>query len=160
MNKYALLFSFSALLSVIGCGPADDRVAQYAQWSVYQQSQQNVEQAKENQSLLNAQRTLHDGVQQERSSLDRQREDLAAERREVASQRAHDPIIAEAVEVVGLTLACLAPLVITAYALRQARIGSVDDALGEVLIHELTDPKLLRVTEPVASLPSPVNQPL
>ncbi|HZZ26897.1 MAG TPA: hypothetical protein VFE46_02725 [Pirellulales bacterium] len=70
---------------------------------------------------------------------------MEADRRDIADQRVRDPLVANALEAVGLVLACLAPLVICAYALKQAGSVPAEEELGTILVQELTSerPQLL-----------------
>jgi hypothetical protein len=168
-------------LAVIGCSSApDDRLADLARRAAEQQARQNERIAQQTQAvvqqsqrlteaaqelverdaearreLVQAQHQLQSGVAAERSSVDRQREVMETERRELATQRNRDPIIAAAVQGLGLMLACLLPLVICLYVLRH--LGGEpagDEALGELLIEELTSdrPLLLPPRQPVPLL--------
>ena len=75
----------------------------------------------------------------ERASLDRQREDMEQERRNIAAQRQRDPIVAQTISAVGLTLACLLPLLLAGYVVYSLNRSSDDnDALSELLIMEMT----------------------
>ncbi len=119
MIRIAFLIGIVVLFfKLTGCSPSDSRLADYAQWSVDQQTHQNVQQAEQNEDLLEAQRSLHQGIQQERAHLDQQHDDLEAQRREIAEQRIRAPLVAESIQSTALLLACLLPLLICAYALR------------------------------------------
>jgi hypothetical protein len=152
-------------LTLIGCRSAqDERLADFARQAAEQQTRQNERMAQQSQAvvqqsqrlteaaqelverdaearreLVEAQHQLHSGIASERVSVDRQREDLETERREMAAQRGRDPIIAAALEGLGVLLACLLPLVICFYVLRH--LGGEpagEEALGELLVSELT----------------------
>jgi len=92
----------------------------------------------------------------ERASIDRQREELEQERRNIAAQRHRDPVIAQAIGAVGLTLACLLPLLLAGYVIHAVnRNGDDNAALGELLVLEMTaeQPLLLpNSPRPVAAL--------
>ena len=73
------------------------------------------------------------------------------ERRSIATQRHRDPIIAQAINAFGLTLACLAPLALAAYVIFLLnRSGDNNEALNELLVMEMTadQPKLLATAPP------------
>jgi hypothetical protein len=114
-------------LHLAGCDSEDERLAQYAQNSVQQQAQQNA-------ALAKADEDLH----AERTSLNEQQASLEEDRREIADQRVRDPLIANALETIGLILACLTPLLICVYALKQAGGASPEQELGSLLVEELT----------------------
>lgn len=177
------------MLTVVGCSQAPDpHLADIARQSLEQQARQNEQMAQQSQAvvqqgqrlteaaqtlvekdaearqaLLQAQHQLHSGVATERASVDRQREALETERRELATQRGRDPIIAEAVQGLGILLACLLPLLVCFYVLRHLGVETTDhEALSELLVSELTceRPLLLpAVATAVARLEGPVVGP-
>jgi hypothetical protein len=135
VGKNLYFFCLIALcLHVAGCDSPDERLAAFAEKSIDQQAQQNAALAK----------TTED-VHVERSSLNEQQEALEEDRREIASQRVREPLIANALQAIGLILACLAPLLICVYALQQAGSSSPEQELGTILVEELTaeEPQLL-----------------
>jgi hypothetical protein len=95
--------------------------------------------AQARQELILAQKQAHEQLHEERASVDRQREALDDERRDIASQRVRDPIVGAAIQGAIELLACLSPLLLAAYALRQlGRANSAPSELGELLSDELT----------------------
>ena len=61
-------------------------------------------------------------------------------RQQVAEARHRDPVVAAAIQTLALTLACLLPLLVCAYALRQLdRTRPNDDGLNELLVMALAD---------------------
>lgn len=176
-------------LIAIGCGSSDERLADYAQRSVQQQAQQNEHMARQTetvakqsqtlaetahkmveadararQELIAAQRELNGELQDERGSLDQQRLDMEQERRQIADTRNRDPIVAAAIQTTGLVIACLLPLLVCAYALRQLSRSHQDegDGLSELLVQELVakDSMLLEVQPPPSLLPDNKSAPL
>jgi hypothetical protein len=131
-------------LHLAGCDSPDERLAAFAQKSVEQQAQQNAALAK----------TTAD-MHTERSSLNEQQQALEQDRREIASQRVREPLIANALQAIGLILACLAPLLICVYALKQAGESPPEQELGTILVEELTseEPQLLPSLTPIAHRP-------
>jgi hypothetical protein len=136
-------------------------MAQQSQ-AVVQQSQRLTEAAQAlvekdavaRRELIQAQHQFHSGVATERASVDRQREAMETERRELATQRQRDPIIAEAVQGLGIPLACLMPLVICLYVLRHLGTDSNDhEALSELLVCELTSERPLFLPPPSGIAP-------
>jgi len=152
------LVIFSA---VIGCGPApdyrDQRLAEFAKQSTAQQSQQNnrladlVEQnAKSRQDFLEAHENLTTQINAQQSALDTARSQLEQDRKEIASQRHRDPIIAAAIQGVGVFFACLLPLAVAVFVIRQMQgQGPDESAVADLLITELTAEKPLFLSEPV-----------
>jgi hypothetical protein len=157
-------------LIVAGCESHDEKLADFAEHSMETQQRQNeiigrqseqvvlesralAEAAKEvvaadaqaRQELISAQREMNQGLQAERAGVHQQRDQLERERRDIAAQRFRDPLIAATLQTLGLLLICIAPLALTAYALRQLH-RRVDDGceLGDLLVDELaTDRPLL-----------------
>jgi hypothetical protein len=90
------------------------------------------------QEMLQAQAALQDEIQVARNNVDRQRDLLESERREIADQRYRDPIVAESISAVGLTIACLLPLMLAGYIVHCLRHNiDSDEALSELLVMEL-----------------------
>lgn len=160
------------LVAMLGCSSdPDERLARFAEQSVATQKEQNqmlarqseavirenqrvteaaqalVEQdATARQEMVAAQRQLSEQFHAERSDIDRERAGLEQERREIAAQRQRDPVVAEAVHIVGMLLACLTPLALAGYALYRLDRGlDHGEDLGELLIAELASdsPRLL-----------------
>jgi hypothetical protein len=173
ITKTSLLFSLAILASrITGCNSSDE---QFAQQSMANQRQQNelianqsaavvqesshiAEGAKElvtrdaqaRQELILAQKQAHEQLHEERASVDRQREALDGERRDIAETRVRDPIVGAAIQGAIELIACLSPLVLAAYALRQlGRASSAPVELGELLLNEFTSsqPTLLPATD-------------
>jgi len=177
------------MLMTTGCSdPGDERLAEMSRQSSREQARQNERSAEQNRQIAAASRHLveqdararkalietHADLQKslhaERTGIDRQREELEQERREIATQRHRDPIIAAVLTDIGLTLACLLPLLLAAYVLYSLNhSGSESEVLTELLIQEMTakpSQRLLppdappRLTPPpVTALPSPETDP-
>jgi uncharacterized sodium:solute symporter family permease YidK len=98
------------MIAVTGCEESDERLARFAEESTRQQAEQNREMAQLNREVSQAHQELvnlqHD-LEEQQAQVNRQRDQLESERREVAKQRHRDPIIAAAINSVGLVLACL-----------------------------------------------------
>lgn len=84
--------------------------------------------------LTALQRELHD----EQSEIRKRHDKLNAERRSIAAQRQRDPIIANAIILIGSVLACLVPLAIAWQLLRCLETEGInEDAISSLLIDEL-----------------------
>jgi hypothetical protein len=150
--------------TVVGCSTPDSRLSQLAQQAMNEQSQQNqsmadpsyklAEAAKElvardaqaRQELAEFQQELTMQVNQQQAAIDASRNRLEQERQEIALQRHRDPIIAAAIQDLGVVLACLLPLLIAGLVVRQMRHQEPDHAaVAELLVSELTSdrPRLL-----------------
>ena len=125
------------LLLAVGCADSrDERFRQLAQQALHEQSEQNKRLAEQSRQIAEASRRLVEGdaaarkdllaahkqlmseLHSERANLDRQHEEMEQERRNIAARRHRDPVIAQAIGAVGLTLACLLPLLLAAYVIR------------------------------------------
>ena len=91
---------------------------------------------------------------------------MEQERRDIAAQRHRDPIVAQTISVVGLTLACLLPLLLAGYVIYALNRSSDDnDALSELLIMEMTAdqplllPSSLTTVAAIEHTPSSLNAP-
>ena len=166
------------VVTATGCDNSDQRLAEYARHSVQQQAQQNEHIARQSeavakqsqelaeaahkiveadaqarQELIAAQREFNGDLQQERGSLDRQREEMEQERQRIAKARHRDPIVAAAIQATGLVLACLLPLLVCAYALRQlARTHQDDEGLNDLLVQEIVAEESLLEMHPPSRL--------
>ena len=163
------------LLLAAGCADSrDEEFRQLARQTIRQQEKQNERLAKQSQQIAEASKhlvendaqarkemiaahaTLQKELQTERANINQQLTELESERREIAKQRGRDPIIAKTIGSVGLTLACLLPLLLAGYVIYSLNRSSDDsDALSEMLVMEITaeKPKLLPIApRPVAAL--------
>jgi hypothetical protein len=164
-----------ALLLATGCADSrDDRLAEMAQQSLREQARQNERLTKQSQQIAEASKhlvendararkemiaahaTLQQELQAERANINQQLSELESERREIARQRGRDPILAETIRGVGMTLGCMLPLLLAGYVIYSLNRSSDDsDALSEMLVMEITaeKPKLLpMVPRPVAAI--------
>jgi hypothetical protein len=131
----------------------NDRLADQSQ-SVVQESQQLTEAAKElvqhdaeaRRELVASQRELNSQIASQRSTLDAGRDQLEGERRQIAEQRHRDPLIASAIQNTGILIACLLPLIVCLFVIRQLNRDEPDHAaIAELLMTEFTSeqPRLL-----------------
>jgi len=181
-GRMVTLATLLTLLSTIGCSRApdmrDQRLAEFAERSVQEQSKQNEHMARQSQAvveesqklaeaskelvaldaearreMVSAHRELNAQLNEQRTTIDAGRDELEQERRHIAEQRHRDPLIATSIETVGLMLACLLPLVVCLFVLRQMSRNEPDDAaVAELLACELvSDQPRLPKWPPVAS---------
>lgn len=181
-GRITRILPIAALLAVIGCSSGDsrdERLAEVTRRALEEQTKQNkyiadqaksvaeqsrdvTETAKElvtkdaeaRREMIEATQKLNSGLHNERRNIDRQQEKLDDERKQIAANRHRDPIIATALESFGLMLACLLPLLVCIFVLRQMQDETGDEkALAELLALEITSdqPTLL----PVSPLGSP-----
>ena len=167
---------FVALLAMTaGCGESpdlrDQRLAEFARESMIEQRIQNermadqseavvqessqlaeaakllVEQdAQTRREMIAAQSELTSQLNQQQAVVDAGRDRLELDRQQIAEKRHRDPIIAMAIENAGLAIACLLPLVICFFVIRQMQTQEPDHAaVAELLIQEFSgdQPRLL-----------------
>jgi hypothetical protein len=167
------------IICIAGCGKRpdmrDQRLAEFAQDVMKTQKEQNDRIADQSQAVVRqsqhvaeAARDLvrHDAearremvlvhadlvsrLDQQRAVVEEARDRLEQERREIAHRRSHDPVIARAVESVGLSIICLVPVAVSLYVIRQMTAGHVDDAV----VAELLTVELARSASKLLALPS------
>ena len=126
----------------------DHCLARFAQESARQQAEQNREMAKLNREVAQSHQELIGlgrDLEKQQVQVNDQRDLLESERRGIAKQRHRDPIIAAAINSVGVVLACLAPLALAGYLLYCLRDQKEDQLVAEILIQEMVsdEPRLL-----------------
>jgi hypothetical protein len=152
------------LVAIISCESTDRRLAEFAQRATEQQARQNERLAEQSTSIVKQSQEVaaaaHDLVEQdaaarrellqahdqwrqqtsaEQANLDQQRRQIDSERKAAAQAAVRDPIVGQAIITVGLALAALLPLVLTAYALcRMPERGVSDRLLDDLLMEELS----------------------
>ena len=161
------------MLGVVGgCGrSADERLADFAQQTMTQQIKQNDRMADQSQAvvaeshqlaetakelvardaearreMIAAQQDLTSQLNGQQSAIHTGHQQLEQDRREIADQRHRDPIIAAVIQDFGLFIACLLPLVVAVFVIRQMQSQEPDHAaVAELLVLELTadEPRLL-----------------
>jgi hypothetical protein len=118
-------------------------------------------------AVLAREHEIRSQLDQQQQRIDAGRTDLENQRQLLAQQRQRDPVIAAAIQSVGLWLACTTPLLFGLYALRlMFRDDPQHAAVAELLVTELVSdsPRLLtapvmgplrieRQTPPVSHLP-------
>jgi len=156
MNKalwIALVASF--LVVAASCNEEDERLARFAEESTRQQAGQNREMSQLNREVAHAHKDLvrlHHDLEVQHAEVNRQRDQLESERREIAEQRHRDPILAAAINSVGLILACLIPLALAGYLLSGLRNQRDDPVVTELLIEEITSEQPMLLPPPRDSI--------
>lgn len=174
MKRIVPLIVTAALVAgtLSGCGNSPDaRQAELARQALAQQahhterlvdlSQQMAEASRQlvsadaeaRRELLAAQGKIQQQLQAQQADVLRQRDELEQERRALAAQRGRDPIVAQAIGALGVTLGCLVPLLLAAYIWSSAQRGTAEaDALVDYLANELVS------EEPTLLGPPPAKQ--
>ena len=100
------------------------------------------QQAEQSRRVLELQQEL----QVSQAEVGRQRDAMEEERRELGQKRYMAPILAAAIQNVGLLIVCTLPLVLCWYLLRQ-HVEPIDDgAVTEVLLEEFSNEQPLLLT--------------
>lgn len=95
--------------------------------------------AQARREIIAAQTELTSQLNQQQSVVDAGRDQLEQDRQHLAERRYWDPIIALTLESTGLAIACLLPLVICFFVIRQMHNQEPDHAaVAELLIQELS----------------------
>ena len=158
----------ATLLMTTGCGESpdmrDQRLVDFARESMTEQRKQNdriADQAKAvveessqlataakelvqsdaeaRRELIAAQTGLNSQLNDQRATVDAGRDQLEMERQQIAQQRIRDPMIAAAIQNTGLIIACLLPLVVCIFVIRQMKTQEPDHAaVAELLVSEMT----------------------
>ncbi len=160
------------LTAFAGCSrPPDERLAEMAQQTMAEQIRQNQRMADQSEAivaeshqlaeaakdlvqrdadarreLIAAQQDLTTQLNEQQSAIYTGHDQLEQDRREIAQQRNRDPIVAAVIQNFGLVIACLLPLVIALFVIRQMQSQEPDHAaVAELLTLELTSeqPRLL-----------------
>ncbi len=170
-----------ALLTVIGCSPApdmrDQRLAEYTERSMQEQSRQNEHIARQSQAVVQESQQLAEAAQQlvqsdaearaemiaaqerltgqldqQRAAVDAGRDQLEQERQQIAARRHRDPVIAAAITTTGVTLAALLPLLLAGLVIWRLRDEASElETLNQLLVEELA-------AEQPRLLPPPTNE--
>ena len=147
------LILLTAMLLMVGCSSSDKRIAMMAQ----QQAQINAEMVrlnrevaqgltkitKENAEFRNEALIIQKQLHAQRAELIVKQDELAEERRQFAQ---HDPLVAKAVTHIGISLACLLPLGLCWYLLRQPVDQQLDPAVSQLLLDDLVADRPLLVS--------------
>ena len=156
-----------ALVSLLGGCDQDERVVQVATEAADRQAEQNQELVRLNREVAEGTRRLIEAdaearqelallqreMQQEHTQIGQQRDRLEQERQQIARQRHRDPLVAQAISSIGLTIACLLPLAVAALLIWRLRESPDDDStLTQLLVEEL-------VSDQPRFLPPPTPEP-
>jgi len=161
------------MLGVVGgcSNTPDERLAEFAQQSMSEQRKQNDRMADQSQAvveeshqlaetakelvehdaearreLIAAQSEMTSQLNEQQSAIHTGHQQLEQDRRDIAEQRHRDPIIAAVIQNIGLIFACLLPLLVAVFVIRQMQSQEPDHAaVAELLVLELTadEPRLL-----------------
>lgn len=136
MPRPSLILALMALAATIHIAvmwnrSADSRLVEMAARHVQ-------EQANQNERLADLQRQW----QSERTELFQQRDQLESDRKQLASERQRAPVIAESISLIGTLALALLPLSVCALLLHQSERSDRDATLSEILIADLSSPKL------------------
>ena len=144
------------LMALAGCDSPDEKLASMATENAKRQAQQSQVMVQLQQHVAEGTKQLVSteaesrrqwirikrDIEQKAAEIGRQRDALEAERRAIAAQRNRDPIIAAAIESIGLIVACLIPLCVAWHALHVSEKHARDGPAMDVLLGEFLRPEL------------------
>ena len=134
----------------------NDRIAGQAK-AIVEESSQLATAAKEmvqsdaaaRRELIAAQTELNSQLNDQRATVDAGHDQLEMERLQIAQQRFRDPVIAAAIHNTGLIIACLLPLVVCIFVIRQMKTQEPDHAaVAELLVSEMTSIRPILLPSP------------
>lgn len=161
--------------TIVGCSRAqDERLAEFAQQTMTEQSRQNQRMADQSEAIVDeshqlteaakelverdaearheliaAQQELTSQLNEQQSAIYTGHERLEQDRRDIAEQRNRDPIIAAIIQNIGLVIACLLPLLVAVQVIWQMQSQEPDHAaVAELLTLELTSEESLLLPGP------------
>ena len=164
-----------ALTWIVGCSSDDARLVRLSEESSARQAEQNQQiarqshettratrdlvaaDAKARTELIQAQQSMQAELQAERGRLDARREHLDRQQQDAIAAEEREPIVAEAILVIGTLLVCLLPLVLCGYFLRAVHSEADGGDLTVLLAQELlaADTLLIVPREPLVALSAP-----
>lgn len=172
LRSVAMFAAVLVLAAIAGCGKSpDERLAEFAQQTMTEQVKQNDRMADQSQAvveeshqlaeaakefvkrdaearreLIAAKHELTSQLNEQQSAIYKGHDRLEQDRREIADQRHRDPIVAAVIQNFGMVIACLLPLFVSLFVIRQMQSQEPDHAaVAELLTLELTSeqPRLL-----------------
>ena len=172
LRSVAMFAAVLLLANIAGCGRSpDERLADFAQQTMTEQIKQNDRMADQSQAvveeshqlaeaakelvehdaearreLIAAQTELTSQLNSQQATIYAGHHRLEQDRRLIADQRHRDPIVAAVIQNFGLVIACLLPLLVSVFVIRQMQSQEPDHAaVVELLTLELTsdEPRLL-----------------
>jgi hypothetical protein len=162
MSRTSFLFAIAPFVFLTaGCDDTDERLAYFAQESTRQQAEQNREMAQLNREVARSHQeliSLKRDLEKQQAQINNQRNGLESERREIAKQRHRDPIIAAAINNVGVILACLLPLALAGYLLYCFRDQKEDQLVTEILVQEMVSEHPTLLPPPQAEMAAVADQ--
>ena len=165
LRSVAMFAAVLLLATIAGCGRSpDERLADFAQQTMTEQIKQNDRMADQSQAvveeshqlaeaakelverdaearreLIAAQQELTTQLNSQQATIYAGHHRLEQDRRLIADQRHRDPIVAAVIQNFGLVIACLLPLLVSVFVIRQMQSQEPDHAaVVELLTLELT----------------------
>ncbi len=173
-RKFQRFGTTAVLMSLLaGCDSADDRLVRLATEGANRQADQSQEMVQLQQQVAEGTKQLvaNDSaarrewievkrtLQADLAEVGKQRDALEAERQALAAARHRDPVLAAAIETLGLVLACLTPLLAALYALRQQSSEPVDPQVATLLLNDIASARQRCLSRPSPRpLPSPEDE--
>ena len=135
---------FLITITIMGCSPESERMANMAERMVRSQNQVNSSMASANEKFVDLNKELQQertGLQKERLALNGQFENLEYNRRELHLQRRSELAWSESFQFLTVVLAAIMPLFLCAHLIWIAGQKSVDqEEINAILLQELASP--------------------
>ncbi|HEX3654524.1 MAG TPA: hypothetical protein VHV55_01890 [Pirellulales bacterium] len=139
-------------LAILIAGCDEEELARQANEYAARQAEQNQQITKLNEQVTEGTKRLVESDAQMRQDFLVAHRDLESERKQIATQRHRDPIVANALLDAALLVACVLPIVLAIYVVRNAGEQSPDDGLAELLVQEFASEEPMLLPRPASEL--------
>ncbi|HEX3659661.1 MAG TPA: hypothetical protein VHV55_27990 [Pirellulales bacterium] len=146
-------------LAILIAGCDEEELARQANEYAARQAEQNQQITKLNEQVAEGTKRLVESDAQMRQDFLVAHRDLESERKQIATQRHRDPIIANALLDAALLVACVLPIVLAIYVVRNADKQSSDHGLAELLVQEFAIDQPMLLPRPPSELRAISNDP-
>jgi hypothetical protein len=146
-------------LAILIAGCDEEELARQANEYAARQAAQNQQITKLNEQVAEGTKRLVESDAQMRQDFLVAHRDLESERKQIATQRHRDPIIANALLDAALLVACVLPIALAIYVVRNASKQNSDDGLAELLVQEFASDQPMLLPRPPSELRTIQNDP-
>jgi len=142
---------------IVGCD--EEELARQANEHAARQAEQSQQTTKLNEQVAEGSKRLVEADAQMRQDFFEAHRDLESERKQIATQRHRDPIIANALLDAALLIACVLPIILAIYVVRNSGRQTSDECLAELLVQELASDEPMLLPRPASTLRAIPNDP-
>jgi len=146
-------------LAILIAGCDEEELARQANEHAARQAEQSQQITKLNEQVTEGTKRLVEADAQMRQDFLEAHRDLESERKQIAAQRHRDPIIANALLDAALLVACLLPIVLAIYVVRNSGRQTSEHGLAELLVQELASDQPMLLPRPATELRAIPNDP-